>query len=425
MIDKEENLKKQVGKLFIAAILEDGDVQDFYKLGSCQYLFEHVKNEAVWFEFVEHYLRDYGVLPSKSTFEEMVKEKLPEASEPSSFYRDLLYERHVHRSIVVSSDEANLFLNNKEPIKALEKFSEVIKKLERQKIAPDVHDFRYSHDIMMQNITEKIAGSEGLHLGWPTFDSMSGGIKGGDILSAVGRPGGGKTYCLLHAALHGWHEQKVPILFVSMEMTAVQIFERLSAMQTHMPFDWIKKGEFTTLHTDHKKKYADSLLELQAHDVPFYVLDGELAATVSNIQTLCAQFQPGAVFVDGAYLLTAQGYYKSKYEKYGEVCRGLKQHIAKGFDVPVIASWQLNREAKKVKKDSAVGLEHIAGSDEIGQLSSIVLGLTEEDTIQNAKVRKIEILKGRNGEKGQFFINWDFRHMNFSETEDVYEVEIA
>ena len=51
--------------------------------------------------------------------------------------------------------------------------------------------------------------------------------------------------------------------------------------------------------------------------------------------------------------------------------------------------------------------------------SSLVLGLFEEDTIGTLKQRKVEVLKGRNGETGSFMTNWNFSGMNFSEIASV------
>jgi hypothetical protein len=85
----------------------------------------------------------------------------------------------------------------------------------------------------------------------------------------------------------------------------------------------------------------------------------------------------------------------------------IKQHLAEGLNIPVVQSFQFNREASK-KNMGEVGLENIAGSDAIGQLSSVVLGLFEDEGIETALQRKIRVLKGRNGEQGEFSINWRF-----------------
>jgi hypothetical protein len=56
-----------------------------------------------------------------------------------------------------------------------------------------------------------------------------------------------------------------------------------------------------------------------------------------------------------------------------------------------------------------------AYADAIGQVSSLVLGLFEDDTVETLKRRNVKVLKGRNGETGSFITNWDFIGMNFSE----------
>jgi hypothetical protein len=63
------------------------------------------------------------------------------------------------------------------------------------------------------------------------------------------------------------------------------------------------------------------------------------------------------------------------------------------------------------------GLENIGYSDAIGQISSIVLALEEEDSAETLHRRKLRLLKGRNGEVGEFDINWHFHNMNFDQVD--------
>jgi hypothetical protein len=44
-----------------------------------------------------------------------------------------------------------------------------------------------------------------------------------------------------------------------------------------------------------------------------------------------------------------------------------------------------------------------------------VLGIFEENSIETMQRRRIEILKGRGGEKGRFFTRWDWIGMRFDE----------
>ena len=53
----------------------------------------------------------------------------------------------------------------------------------------------------------------------------------------------------------------------------------------------------------------------------------------------------------------------------------------------------------------------------IGQVSSIVLGLFQEEGVETMVRRKIRVLKGRNGEVGAFDINWNFTNMDFTQVQ--------
>lgn len=412
-------INPSIGLKFISALISNDSVSDYLKFGPCAYLFDHAANEKSQFEFFSDYVSKYGTIPTKETFEQETKSKLPDAPEPAAYYKDKLYDRHVHRSLVIASEKAADALKDKKPQQALETIKSMVYELEVASVSETLYDFRTAHDIIMQSINSKLSPTtqDEFDFGWDT--PIQG--AGGDLISLVGRPAVGKTFFTLKGAIHAHKVQRKVPLVISMEMKPEKIFERLSAMYLNTPINWLKTGGFPTLHTNPKKKFSKALKELENDEVPFYVVDGNLTATVDDISALCHQLKPDVVFVDGAYLLQIEGRY-SKFEKIGEIARGLKQRIASDHNIPCIASWQFNRESAKVKKTDKVGLEHIAGSDEIGQLSSIVLGLFQEDSAETVNARKIDILKGREGETGEFFINWDFVKMDFSEKEKSTEM---
>jgi hypothetical protein len=128
--------------------------------------------------------------------------------------------------------------------------------------------------------------------------------------------------------------------------------------------------------------------------------------------------------IDGAYLLSHEDKKLNKYQRVDANCEAMKRELAARCKIPVVASFQFNRvAAKKISKNEEkktdvelqVGLEDIAHSDAIGQISSIVLGFFEEQTPENINVKRVDILKGRGGEQGVFKCRWDFQHMDFSE----------
>jgi replicative DNA helicase len=222
----------------------------------------------------------------------------------------------------------------------------------------------------------------------------------------------GKTFKLLYSMHHAWHTQKKRTMFVSMEMNPLALIQRVAAMHTHTGMNAIKGANLSS------KKLKHVVSELQAlgsEQEPCWIVDGNLSATVEDIWALAVQLEPDAIWIDGAYLLKHPNARINKFERIGENIELIKQRIATDMGIPVVCSYQFNRDATKLKKNESVGLEHVAGNDAIGQISSIVLGLFEEESVETIQRRVVKLLKGRSGEIGEFAINWDFKTMDFSQ----------
>lgn len=222
------------------------------------------------------------------------------------------------------------------------------------------------------------------------------------------------TFSVLYGGYHAMVAQKKKVLAVSMEMSTPLILERVVAMHAKVPMTHVHKGELTGF----QQKKVEHLL-VEAKDLPgkMWILDGNFMASVSEIMSLVSQFQPDLLLVDGAYLLGHEDHRMNKYQRAEANIELIKRGVS-SFDIPAILSYQFNRDAaKKVsKKDGEkVGLQDIAHSDAIGQTSSIVLGMFEEETVETLYSRYISVLKGRHGEIGGFKINWDFKTMDFSQ----------
>jgi replicative DNA helicase len=405
----------KLGDQFFGALLHSGQVESYLKLGSLDAIFNYEDSDATHFKWVDDFVQKYGKLPSLETARDEMLWEPENPPETINFYHAKLMDRHIHRSLIKAGTEVNVFIENGELSKALEVMSNVCTRLQMEQNRASIYDFRMAYPVVTKEMKAKLVEGYSILLGWPTFDKINGGLRPGDLVSIVGRPQQGKSYQMLSRALHVWRTTKRPVIFVSMEMSPILVFERLAALYTHVPADWIKMGSIPTLHTTAKKKFEESLLALQSEDAPFYVVDGNLSATVFDLNSLCHQLNPCAVFVDGAYMLQHPNKRLGKYEKVAENTGLLKQVIATERRVPVIASWQFNREATKKKKAEIPNLEDIAYSDEIGQLSSVVLGLFQEENVESILKKRIDVLKGRSGEVGSFYTFWDFQTMNFEE----------
>ena len=406
-----------IGREFVAAVVAAEDIEAFIRFGAIDHLFR--PTELPLHEFVKGHVGKHGKLPAPETIEDETGEELPAVKEPPSYYYDKMANRHIEGVIKKANADVRDLLQPgaKDPTAALKVMMDAVFALSLKMQSNQIVDFREAYDLVWNMYVAKNKAEEGvfgLPFGWPTIDEMSGGGQPGDLISIVGRPQMGKTFVLLYIALLLWWKYTKPVIFFSMEMKPELILERLAAMQTHIKLTGLKKA---FLSSTEQTKLKKGLTQIGSHASPLYIVDGNMASTVEDVYMLSRQLNPAAVFIDGGYLLKHPDPRLNRYQRVAENCDLLKQHVASDLGVPVFTTWQFSRDATKKKKGQKAGLEDIGYSDAIGQLSSVVLGLLEHDSIETLKHRTVDILKGRSGETGEFLINWDFDHMDFAETD--------
>lgn len=404
-----------IGKRFLAAVVKESSVSNYLRFGDIAKLFKN--HESPMYEFVDAHVKKHGVVPNAQTVLEGVKEDLPDIVEPSTFYFDQLRDRHIELTMKAAVQKAGEMLmpGQKEPNKALAHLTKEVLDLARQVYTTGLVDYRDAIEHVLPDYVSKIKGTAGgIELGWHTLDNMTGGLVGGDLVSYVGRPATGKSFNLLWSALHAWKNQKKVPLFISMEMKPLLLEQRLAAIDAKVPLSHVKLTGDHMMTTEETKSMTKLLKSNQKSEVPFWIVDGNLSTTVDGIYSLCRQLNPDCVYIDGAYLLKHSNSRLDRYTRVAENAELMKQALT-DLNIPGIATWQFSREATKKKKGEKVGLEDIAYSDAIAQISSLVMALLEEDTVETLGGRRVDILKGRSGETGMFRTRWDFVSMSFEE----------
>jgi len=405
-----------LGLRYIASVMVADDLSAL--TSDYEHLFK--ESELPVYEFVRDFVREYGALPTRETLEAHTGEVLPKAEDPPSYYRDVLQQRWVELSLRGAVKEAQQYLgvDGKDPEKALDVLSRSVMDTVSRRNSTLVHDFRQAYDLVFQDYlqtwtSESVAG---VTLGWPTLDDMTNGLVTGDVLSMVGRTGAGKSWLVFYNAHHAWKHQGRDVMLVTMEMSHLLVEQRLAAMEVGVPPYRLKRAGLSKAH---RERLKEGLTKVRDAPNAFWVVDGNMAATVDDVWTLMRSMKPDVVYIDGAYLLKHPTE-RDRYKRVAENSDLIKQKLS--AEAPVVASWQFSREAarklKKKKKGDEVGLEDIGYADSIAQVSSVVLGMFEEESVETMQRRRVEIMKGRSGEVGKFFVKWDFENADFSETSE-------
>lgn len=240
------------------------------------------------------------------------------------------------------------------------------------------------------------------------------------------------SWLSLFSGLVNWRKGH-NVLFVSMEMTALAVAQRLGSMFTEVPIKQVKMGNLPSMamfsDKDGKpvavnskyKQFVDGLHKMKEAPGEFQIVDGNLAANVDDIYLIANRLKSSLVIVDGGYLVRNPNPKLDRFTRVAENVEAMKRHST-DLNIPTLASWQFNRTAsskgKGQLKGQKAGLDDIGYSDAIGQISSIVLGLFQDEGIETINKRRLDLLKGRNGEVGNFSINWLFDVMNFHEAQE-------
>lgn len=376
-------------------------------------------NESLACKYISDFYNSYGDLPSHGICIEHIPGFPVVADEPVKFYEDFLRNRalhaHIISTLVYTSDK--LKSGDTGLQEARDYLIERVGDLHKKSHHKDIFDYsQMGPDLWKEFTTNRWGIFSGIPLGWEFLDTMSKGVRAGDFNTLVGRPGEGKTQLALYSALtvkNAGHS----VLFVSMEMAPILIASRLSAMDTRMNMGHIKSGLTSSAGADKYRGYA--LGDIAERPGKLHLIHGNLGCRVSEIVSHCRALKPAIVYIDGAYLLKPEKGYQGRDHKVNDLAAMIKSEIASDMNMPVFATYQFNRDGEKARKSGKrMGLEHISWGDAIGQLSSICLGLFQDEEAEVSNHRTVSILKGRSGETGEFKVNWNFETSDFSQVEE-------
>lgn len=414
-----------IGLKVLRKQLEEQNTLGWYKAKLTKEMFKGIEVDA--FLWVEEFLTKYHKLPTLDTamqhYPDLAEVDCPENT---LYYLDLIENRFVYSTINKANiDSQNVLKEDKnDTVKAENVLRGALDTITKQRYKNKILDVGQDAPALVLADYHKVNKKDvKIQFGWETMDDMSGGAMGGDVISTVGRPASGKTYLQLAMALKNWRA-KNNVLFASMEMNHLAISQRVAAMYANTGATQLKLSAYSSSTYN---RFKEGLQGMKKEESGFYVVDGNLAAYADDLYMLAAYLDCSAIYIDGAYLMRHKNDRLDRFTRVAENAELMKRYST-DLDIPTFASWQFNRTAgakgKGKFKGEKAGLEDIGYSDAIGQISTIVMGMHQEEGIETMQSRSVEIMKGRNGETGNFKIHWDFINMNFNEITEEEESEI-
>ena len=251
-------------------------------------------------------------------------------------------------------------------------------------------------------------GVVGVPSGLVALDRITSGWQQSDLIIVAARPAMGKTAMTLSIARNAAVEFRKAVAFFSLEMSAVQLVNRLISAETGIPAEKLKRGNLTDYEWIELTTKVERLAE-----APIYI-DDTPAINIFELRAKCRrlkmQHDIQMVVVDYLQLMSGGGGDRTKMsgnreQEISMISRSLKS-IAKELNIPVIALSQLSRAVENRGGDKRPQLSDLRESGSIEQDADMVIFLyrpeyygfdVDEEGNSSKGVAEIIIAKHRNG----------------------------
>jgi replicative DNA helicase len=203
-----------------------------------------------------------------------------------------------------------------------------------------IRDLLERHLDQIEALYERGQDITGVPTGYIDLDHQLAGLQPANLVIVGGRPGTGKTSFALGMAAHAALEAHTPVLFMSLEMSHLELTQRMLCSEARVDATRMRNGRL--LESDWPKiSHAVGRLA----EAPIYI-DDNPHLTVMEIRAKARRLKSrsglGLILIDYLQLMTGRTNAENRQVEVSEISRGLKI-LARELEVPVIALSQLSR----------------------------------------------------------------------------------
>ncbi|MEX2140841.1 MAG: replicative DNA helicase [Pirellulales bacterium] len=257
----------------------------------------------------------------------------------------------------------------------------------------------------------------GIETGFTDLDALTGGLHDSELIILAARPSMGKTALAMNIAEYVSLELKVTTLFVSLEMSSLELGDRLLCSAARVNGHRLRNG---TISNDDRRKLVEKAAEIS--QAPLFV-DDTPSRTMTEIAAAARRLKRrnklGLVVIDYLQLIEPDNPKDPRQEQVAKIARRLKG-LARELNLPVLCLAQLNRQAE-ISRESRPRLSHLRESGAIEQDADVVMFVhreeyyctNEEDRARVAGQAEIILAKQRNGPIGEAKLHWQHEFTRF------------
>ena len=279
----------------------------------------------------------------------------------------------------------------------------------------------------IESAMQKEDGINGVGSGFSELDKVTSGWQKSDMVVVAARPGMGKTAFVLSMARNVAVDFKHAVAIFSLEMSSIQLVNRLISGEAEIPAEDIRRGNFSKSEFEQFFERTKALSE-----APIFI-DDTPALSIFELRAKCRrlkqQHNVQLIIIDYLQLMSSGGKGGNREQEISNISRSIKE-IAKELEVPIIALSQLSRSVETRGGDKRPMLSDLRDSGAIEQDADIVCfiyrpeyyQLTEwpDGTPCNSQ-GEIIIAKHRNGSLKDVRLKFTGKYAKFSDLDGLQQ----
>ncbi|MCE7060404.1 replicative DNA helicase [Dyadobacter sp. CY343] len=272
-------------------------------------------------------------------------------------------------------------------------------------------------------------GLTGVPSGFSALDRLTSGWQKTELMILAARPGMGKTAFVVSSLRNAAVEFNMPVAIFSLEMSSVQLVNRLISAEAEIDSDKIRKGSLAPHEWEQLHHRIHRLT-----NAPIFI-DDTPALSILELRAKCrrlkAQHDIQMIVIDYLQLMTGDTGGKgagNREQEIAMISRSLK-NLAKELDVPVIALSQLSRAVETRGGEKRPQLSDLRESGSIEQDADMVLflyrpeyyGITEDEAGNSvAGIGEVIVAKNRAGSLDTVQLRFIGKYTKFTDLDSGY-----
>ncbi len=343
------------------------------------------------------------------------------------FHARIILEKYILRELIrISSDiTKNAFEETTDVFDLLDRAETELFSVAEQNIrrnSENMNSLVYKAIKQIEEISKQEDGLSGVPSGFTDLDRITNGWQKSTLNIIAARPAMGKTAFVLSLARNAAVDYKKGVAFFSLEMSSIELVNRLLSGEAEIEAEKLKKGTLA----DHEWQQLNTRIK-KLSEAPLFI-DDTPQLTMFELRAKCrrlkSQHDIQMIIIDYLQLMSGgpeAGANGNREQVIASISRGLKA-LAKELSVPVLALSQLSRAVEQRGGDKKPQLSDLRESGSIEQDADMVMFIYRPEyykmeaaaqEVQFDGFSQILIAKHRNGQTGDVNLKFVNKYAKF------------